>query len=172
MIWMTSTSPRNAEIVVGAIGSTVDVSALGGATYTIPIQLPQGLGGIQPNLAISYNNQGGNGLLGWCWDLQGISCITRLGTTLYHDGRMSGVDFYDDRFALDGQRLICLSGNYGENGSEYRTEIDNTRPILVTRQMDRPILKYGFLTEISLIMVIRQIQELVSNNIMTSVCGC
>ena len=120
----TNENHRDAETVVGAIGASVDVSGLGGATYTIPIQVPEGLGGIQPNLAISYNNQGGNGLLGWCWDLQGISCITRLGTTLYHDGKMSGVDFNDDRFALDGQRLIGISGSYGGNGSEYRTEMD------------------------------------------------
>lgn len=124
------TTHRDVGFVVGAIGGTVDVNALGGATYTIPIQVPKGLGGVQPNFAISYNNQGGNGLLGWCWDLQGISCITRLGTTLYHDGKMSGVDFDDDRFALDGQRLICLSGNYGENESEYRTEIDGMARIM------------------------------------------
>jgi RHS repeat-associated protein len=37
---------------------------------------------------------------------------------------MSGVDFDDDRFALDGQRLICVSGTYGANGAEYRTETD------------------------------------------------
>lgn len=126
----TTKSPRDAEVVVGAIGGSVDVSALGGATYTIPIQVPEGLGGIQPNLAVSYNNQGGNGLLGWCWDLQGISCISRLGTTLYHDGKMSGVDFVDDRFALDGQRLISISGSYGGNGTEYRTEVDGMSKIV------------------------------------------
>lgn len=126
----TNGNHRDAEVVVGAIGGSVDVSGLGGATYTIPLQVPEGLGGIQPNLAIGYNNQGGNGLLGWCWDLQGISCISRLGTTLYHDGKMSGVDFVDDRFALDGQRLISISGSYGGNGTEYRTEVDGMSKIV------------------------------------------
>lgn len=121
---------RDIATVVGAIGGKVDVSGLGGATYTIPIQVPDGLGGIQPNLAISYNSQSGNGLLGWCWDLQGISSITRVGTTRYHDGYMSGVDFVDDRFSLDGQRLICLSSGYGGNESEYRTEIDGMSKIV------------------------------------------
>lgn len=126
----TNENHRVADVVVGSIGGSVDVSSLGGATYTIPIQVPEGLGGIQPNLAVGYNSQGGNGLLGWCWDLQGISCISRLGTTLYHDGKMSGVDFYDDRFALDGQRLIGVSGSYGGNGSEYRTEMDGMAKIV------------------------------------------
>ncbi|MBR3426390.1 MAG: hypothetical protein IKG95_00455 [Bacteroidales bacterium] len=126
----TNGNYRDAEVVVGAIGGSVDVSGLGGATYTIPLQVPEGLGGLQPNLAIGYNNQGGNGLLGWCWDLQGISCISRLGTTLYHDGKMSGVDFVDDRFALDGQRLISISGSYGGNGTEYRTEVDGMSKIV------------------------------------------
>ena len=121
---------RDVETVVGAIGGTVDVSGLGGATYTIPIQVPNGLGNIQPNLAINYNSQRDNGLLGWCWDLQGISSITREGTTRYHDGYMSGVDFFNDRFALDGQRLICLSSDYGGNESEYRTEIDGMSKIV------------------------------------------
>ena len=123
---------REENIVIGAIGGTVNVSGLGGATYTIPIQVPEGLGGIQPNLSVCYNSQGGNGLLGWCWDLQGLSCISRIGTTLYHEGKMSGVDFIDDRFALDGQRLLKVQGdmNYGGNEVEYCTEMDGMAKIV------------------------------------------
>lgn len=158
----TDGNHRDTEVVVGAIGGSVDVSGLGGATYTIPIQVPEGLGGIQPNLAVSYNNQGGNGLLGWCWDLQGISCISRLGTTLYHDGKMSGVDFNDDRFALDGQRLISISGSYGGNGTEYRTEMDGMAKIVSysSSGINGPAyLRFGCPMEILPIMVICQIQE-------------
>ena len=116
--------------VVGAIGGTVDVSSLGGVTYTVPIQLPEGIQGIQPNLSIVYNSQSGNGLLGWGWNLGGVSAITRVGKTLYHDQVMEGVDFDDDRFALDGQRLMEVDGNYGANGAEYRTEIDGMSKIV------------------------------------------
>lgn len=59
------TPPQEDEKAVGVIGSTVDISSLGGATYTIPIQLPDGIDGMKPSLSIVYNSQAGNGLLGW-----------------------------------------------------------------------------------------------------------
>ena len=75
-----------------------------------PIRLPDGINGVQPSLAISYNSQSGNGLLGWGWNLCGLSAITRIGQTLYHDGCTDGVNFVDYRFALDGQRLMLVNG--------------------------------------------------------------
>ena len=126
-------SKADPTVVVGAIGGTVDVSALGGAVYTIPIQVPEGIAGMQPNLSIVYNSQSGNGLLGWGWNLGGLSAITRVSTTLYHDGFIHGVNFSRDmddrdaldRFALDGQRLMVVNGlPDGDNGCEYRKEIN------------------------------------------------
>ncbi|MBQ8958439.1 MAG: hypothetical protein IJ057_08080, partial [Bacteroidales bacterium] len=102
--------PVEDKVVVGAIGGTVDVSALGGAVYSIPIQVPEGMGGIQPDISVVYNSQSGNGLLGWGWNLCGLSAITRIGQTLYHDGCTDGVNFVDYRFALDGQRLMLVNG--------------------------------------------------------------
>ena len=125
--------------VVGAIGGTVSVGGLGAATYTIPIEVPSDIGEMKPNLSIVYNSQSGNGLLGWGWTLGGLSAITRTGATLFQDDFIKGVDFgHDvqnpksfDRFALDGQRLMLTKGNYyGENGSEYKTEIDGMSKII------------------------------------------
>ncbi len=116
--------------VVGAILATVDVSALGGATYSIPIQLPEGINGMQPNLSIVYNSQSGNGLLGWGWNLGGVSAITRVGTTLFHELTTLPVDFEHDRFVLDGQRLMAISGEYGCDQTEYKTEIDGLNKIV------------------------------------------
>lgn len=110
--------------VVGTLGGTVDVGSMGGAIYSIPLEVPAGINGMQPSLAVTFNSQGGNGLLGWCWDLAGLSAITRTGKTLYHDGAISGADLNDDRFLLDGQRLIAVRGKYGESGSQYKTEND------------------------------------------------
>ena len=115
---------------VGAIGGNIDVSSLGGALYSIPIEVPAGINGMQPNLAVTYNSQGGNGLLGWCWDLSGLSSITRSGKTLYHDNVMGGVTLNDenDRFFLDGQRLIEVA-DYNDS-IEYRTEQDGMARIM------------------------------------------
>ena len=44
-----STQPGNA---VGSMGGAFSVSPMGGATYSIPIEVPQGVGGLQPQLAI------------------------------------------------------------------------------------------------------------------------
>ncbi|MBQ8957956.1 MAG: hypothetical protein IJ057_05585 [Bacteroidales bacterium] len=110
--------------VVGAIPAVVDVGSLGGATYAIPIQVPEGINGMRPDLSIVYNSQSGNGLLGWSWNLGGVSAITRTGPTMFHDLATLPVDFEHDRFALDGQRLMAISGEYGCDQTEYKTEID------------------------------------------------
>ena len=159
--------------VVGAIGGVVDVGGLGAATYTIPIDVPQGIGGIQPNLSIVYNSQSGNGLLGWGWNLAGSSAITRTGADFYHDGFIKGVDFGYitgnssgiipigsntrrslDRFALDGQRLILVEGlYYGQNNSQYKTEVDGMSKIVAyTESGIRGAAKFKVWTADGLIM--------------------
>lgn len=111
--------------IVGTLGGTIDVSALGGAIYTIPIELPLGLGNLIPSLGICYNSQTRNNTLGWGWMLGGLSSINRTGCTLYHDGLVTSIDFENDRFCLDGQRLLKTSSTtYGGDGTTYRTELD------------------------------------------------
>ena len=116
---------------VGAIDGVIDVGKLGGAVYAIPIDLPQGVNGMQPDLSLLYNSQARNGLLGWCWDLAGLSAITRTGKTRYHDGFCGGVTLDDDkdRFLLDGMRLIqCIS--YGLDSVMYKMEQDDMSRIV------------------------------------------
>src|SRR6185369_11477817 len=99
------------------------VSESGAATYTIPIQVPPGTGGMAPQLALSYNSQAGNGLLGVGWSLSGLSAITRCPRTMAQDGYRGGVNYdLNDRYCLDGQRLILVAGTEGTSGAEYRTE--------------------------------------------------
>ncbi|XHS79808.1 FG-GAP-like repeat-containing protein [Burkholderiaceae bacterium UC74_6] len=105
------------------MGGKFDISSGGAATYSIPLEVPPGVGGIQPTLALNYNSSGGNGMLGVGWSLSGLSSITRCPRTMAQD-LIRGSVAYDgnDRFCLDGERLILVSGTYGAPGSEYRTE--------------------------------------------------
>lgn len=49
-------------------------------------------------------------------------------TSLVQDGFIDGVDFdNNDKFCLDGQRLIVTSGGYGAPGFEYRLENETLR---------------------------------------------
>ncbi|MGB5554275.1 MAG: FG-GAP-like repeat-containing protein, partial [Flavobacteriaceae bacterium] len=101
----------------------LSVSLTGGATYTVPISVPPGINGVVPTIALSYNSQGGNGLAGYGWNVSGVSVISRIPSTKYHDANIDPVDFDNlDRFALDGQRLILKSGSYGAANATYETE--------------------------------------------------
>ena len=127
----------NQNGIVGALPGNVGTSLLGGATYTIPIELPEGLGKMKPPLAIGYNSQGRNGLLGWGWDLAGLSAITRAGSNRYYDGVTRPVNYLDDRFYLDGQRLLQVDGTtYGAEGAGYRTEEDQLSKIVSHTEPD------------------------------------
>lgn len=100
-------------------------AANGVASYTIPIQMAPGVAGMQPEVSFNYSSQGGNGLLGLGWSVGGASVIHRCAKTLVQDGVRGIVNLdAEDRYCLDGQRLILISGVYGEAGSEYRTEIE------------------------------------------------
>ena len=113
-------------VILGEAGSTsgeFNVSLTGAANYTIPIAVLPGIKDIIPNIALSFSSQSANGLAGWGWNISGLSSITRIPTTKFHDGEIDGVDFNNkDRFTLDGQRLILKNGTYGSNNSEYQTE--------------------------------------------------
>jgi len=118
-----SKSSSSSSIDAGTTAGKFAVSLNGGATYTIPISSPAGVKNITPNVELSYNSQSGNGLAGWGWNISGVSSISRIPSTKYHDGLIDAVDFDEyDRFSLDGQRLLLKSGTYGANGAEYETE--------------------------------------------------
>lgn len=104
------------------------VSDSGALTYSIPIAVPPGVGGMEPKLSLNYNSQGGNGLMGMGWSVSGLTAITRCPQTIAQDGvSAAGEVNYtaNDRFCMDGQRLINLAGTYGGVGTEYRTELES-----------------------------------------------
>jgi len=120
-------SPTGNSTEVGITAGELSVSLTGGATYDIPIALPPGINGVVPQISLSYNSQSGNGLAGYGWNISGVSVITRIPATKFHDGTIDAVDFDNlDRFSLDGQRLVLKTGlnaAYGTDGAKYETEI-------------------------------------------------
>jgi RHS repeat-associated protein len=117
--------------VVGATSGQANVDSSGAFTYSIPIWTTPGSAGMEPTVALNYSSQGGNGIAGLGWSLSGIPAITRGPQTKPIDGINRGVTLTaSDRFYMDGQRLLVVSGVYGVAGSEYRTELDSISRIV------------------------------------------
>lgn len=114
-----------AKDIPGSTQTSYGVSSNGSFQFQIPIVIPQGRNGVQPNLSLSFSSSGGNGMAGVGWGVSGLGAITRCGKTIATNGVRGGVQHdSNDRFCLNGQQLILVSGSYGAAGSEYRTEID------------------------------------------------
>ena len=109
---------------MGATKGNFSVNESGAATYAIPITVSPGTAGMEPQLALAYSSMGQAGPLGMGWTLSGLSSISRTKATLAQDGFIDGVDFdVSDRFILDGQRLMVVSGTYGRRlGIPNRTK--------------------------------------------------
>ena len=94
---------------------------MGTANLTYPIQVPAGRGGMQPNLALTYNSNGGNGLCGMGWDLQ-IPCIsveTRWGVPLYD------ANFETETYLLNGEQLLTDHNAMPTFAKEYEPRDPN-----------------------------------------------
>lgn len=116
----------NTSYPVGSLKGEGAIDLSGASSYTIPIEAPPGTNGIVPNISLVYNSLSGRGLFGMGWSIAGLSAITRVNKTIYHDGTVSPVNFdSNDKFALDGQRLIGVTGTYGANGNTYATESES-----------------------------------------------
>ncbi len=108
----------------GATLGTFGVTGSGSAKYSITLQVPPGTKGMSPTLQLIYRSSKGNGLLGVGWSLSGVSKVYRCPQTIVQDGKIKGVDYTaTDKFCLDGQRLTAVSGEYGDDSTEYKTEI-------------------------------------------------
>jgi len=117
----------NVQDLAGSIPGQFAVGSGGIATYEIPIPVPPSTAGMAPKLALSYSSRSGNGSLGMGWRISGLSAITRSPNA----APQSTVGFdTNDRYMLDGQSLIAVSGTNGLSGAEYRTEIDTFTKII------------------------------------------
>lgn len=127
----TLPSPDTVSSQVGLMPGSFRVDESGAATYSIPLQLPEGIAGVTPQLALNYSSLAGNGVMGVGWSIGGLSSISRCRQTKEQDNAVMPLTLTNnDRFCLDGQKLIAVSGSYGADGTEYRTETDSQRRII------------------------------------------
>lgn len=126
-----SSAPVTPGTAPGAISGEFTVDPSGAASYRIPIAVPPGVAGTDPEIALVYSSRGSNGLVGVGFDIAGLSAITRCPTTHELDGFNDGVDFDgNDRFCLDGQRLVVMNAAaYGAVGASYRTELESFQDV-------------------------------------------
>jgi len=119
------TKTVNLTLAVGTVAATADATA-GAASYSIPIAVPPGTNGVEPSIAVVYNSMSSTGVAGMGWSISGLSMISRVGQTIYHNNTLRPVELSsNDRFALDGMRIMSKSGTYGASGATYGTEAEN-----------------------------------------------
>jgi FG-GAP-like repeat len=88
---------------------------------------------MQPRLGLVYDSQGGNTYYGLGWALDGLSSISFANRDVYRHNWAGAVNLDgNDPLTLDGNHLILVSGDYGRNGSVYRTETETFSSIELT----------------------------------------
>jgi RHS repeat-associated protein len=116
------TSPASV-ISVGTLEGKFRVNEVGAAHYDVPIETPPGTGGVKPELSFVYDSRADDGLLGMGWAVAGLSAIERCPSTIAQHGHIRGVSLDDnDQLCMDGQLLVAVQGQYGSDGTVYRTE--------------------------------------------------
>jgi len=123
---------------VGEIKIESSITPSGARSYNVPIDICAGNGGLSPNISLSYNSQGRNGIIGMGWNISGLSMISRCTKSIYYDGKTQSAQMNkSDAFTLDGTRLIKSSEE--SDGYLYKTEIGN---IKVKAYLNGNIVKY------------------------------
>ena len=57
LLFVITLSALAQSVAVGSMNGSFAVNEMGAATYTIPIDIPQGINGLRPNIALTYNSQ-------------------------------------------------------------------------------------------------------------------
>ena len=119
---------------VGQTNGSFRVDESGSATYNIPLNIPAGIAGVQPQLGFSYTSNSGDGIMGRGWNFSGASAISRCPKNMTQDDEQGNVSHSDnDRLCLNGQRLVTWGNQHNKNTSnnsywsadKYHTELDD-----------------------------------------------
>lgn len=116
------------EIVVGATPGEINVNGSSGSvSYSFPINVPVGPGGVSPSISVDYSNMGGDTELGKGFRLSGFGKISRCPTNAAIEGYKSAPGHgYEHTFCIDGQRLVAIDSAR----REYRTRVDSISKVI------------------------------------------
>ncbi|MDR0829315.1 MAG: hypothetical protein LBN95_04275 [Prevotellaceae bacterium] len=127
--------------------SVPEANNKGTANTSMPLWLPAGRNGMQPNLSLSYSSGGGNGWLGQGWDIpfSSIEVETRWGVPLYSETQET------ETYLLDGETLVTSytsGGNIFLNKPAYRRNFENrnSNPKTFYRRVEgqfQNVVRYG-----------------------------
>ncbi|MGE5480396.1 MAG: SpvB/TcaC N-terminal domain-containing protein [Chloroflexota bacterium] len=162
----------NTSLPVGSTTGISNVSPTGAFSYSIPIYTPAGINGLQPKISLVYNSQSGNGIAGWGWGLSGLSMITRNCEDMFRDGRIQQFsnNLSEDKLNIDGNRLVLVSGSFGQSGAVYGTEVGNTMRIqqfgsspndvyFIVKTKDGTTIEYGNSPDSRVFVVYKQANQ-------------
>lgn len=111
----------------------------GRLAYSLPIEVPAGINGVQPSLAFTYQMSSAESFLGEGWGLAGLMSVHRCAATIAQDG-YSGIPSGSmvDKLCLDGQRLQLVSGQEWQAGSIYHTELESFNKVTLLGSASEP----------------------------------
>jgi len=107
--------------LVGELEDSLTVTPQGEAAYTMPLAVPVGRAGMEPNLALSYQSGNGDGLFGVGFDLTGVPA--RIRRCPESDRDNAQINWAAGNFCLGSNRLIRVA-NVSTN-AEYRTRAES-----------------------------------------------
>ncbi len=122
LLLLSSAAVAAADAPAGIVSSQFSVDQTGAAQYQVPIRVPPGTAGVEPELSFNYGSHSSEGMMGVGWTLSGFSSISRC--AVRRDGNNYPVGYTaQDRFCLDGTYLVAEpSSVYGADGSIYHPE--------------------------------------------------
>ena len=116
---MAVAQEKDSEAPVGAVGGAVHADLFTGtATTSIPIEVPPGRQGVQPQLALVYGSANGNGWVGMGWKLE-KSVIERR----TKDGLDYTADDYVVRLSGINAELVAIDA---PTNTDFRAKIEGS----------------------------------------------
>jgi hypothetical protein len=114
--------PNGGGALEGTGGKFATRKQTGAGSYSLPIEVPDGRNGLQPELELAYSTGNSDGAfgLGWALGVPAISRKTKIGVPVYDDD--------EDTFLLSGgEDLVSVEQHDGDNGTavtRYRPRVE------------------------------------------------